>query len=635
MKRLRLLAIKSQKDELLRQLLLMGCVEVTEPGKEELGTTLKHETSNLAKCRDEFRDLTTALGLLDKYASLKDGMFTLRPEFEQKMLIDDSGEEVQLKLAYRIIELDEKIKRLSSEEINQQNIMESLKPWLSMDMPLDYNGTRSTGVVFGGVPAAVDLGELKQALSAAAGESAMFEISSDKEQHCISVLFHISCRETVMETLRSFWFSQMALTGLSGTARENTDSANQKLTAMAEEKKALAEQIAAEKPRRNELKLAIDHMAIRISEEEATDRLMSTPSTIVMEGWIPAVQEKKLVEKLKNFDCAWETRAPTKEETAEVPVLLKDGPLASPFSSITEMYSLPSYDGIDPNVWLLPFFSVFFGIMFADMGYGILVMLGGLFIKRKMHPRGSMKQMSDVAIMCGLTSFVFGAITGTFFGDAITVVAGMYGKDIELPYVISALDDPLVVLIGSMVLGVIHLSLGLCLNAYMLIRDGHWVDALCDVGSLFLLFIGVAVGALGVTWWVAIAGVIAIVATQGRSSPSIGGKIGGGLWALYSTVSGYFGDVLSYSRIMALMLASSVIASVFNTLGSMAGNIFIFAIVFIIGHSLNIALSLISAFVHTSRLMYLEFFGKFYRDGGRAFQPLKVKTNYVDIIKED
>ena len=169
----------------------------------------------------------------------------------------------------------------------------------------------------------------------------------------------------------------------------------------------------------------------------------------------------------------------------------------------------------------------------------------------------------------------------------------------------------------------------------MLVRDGRAKDAVFDVGSLFLLFIGLALFAVGITKWVFFAGLAAVVLSQGRTSPSIGGKIGNGLWGLYSTVSGYFGDVLSYSRIMALMLASSVIASVFNKLGSMTGNIFIFAVVFVIGHALNIALSLIGTFVHTSRLQYLEFFGKFYRDGGRAFQPLKVKTNYVDIIKED
>ena len=160
----------------------------------------------------------------------------------------------------------------------------------------------------------------------------------------------------------------MALTGLSGTARENTDASNKKLSDISVEKKAIAEQIAAERPIRDELKLAIDHMSIRISEEEATDRLMSTSSTIVLGGWMPASEEKLLAERLKDFDCAWETRDPTEDETANVPVMLKDGPLAAPFTMITQMYSLPAYNGVDPNPFLLPFFSVFFGIMFADMG---------------------------------------------------------------------------------------------------------------------------------------------------------------------------------------------------------------------------------------------------------------------------
>ena len=167
-----------------------------------------------------------------------------------------------------------------------------------------------------------------------------------------------------------------------------------------------------------------------------------------------------------------------------------------------------------------------------------------------------------------------------------------------------------------------------------LIRDGHLVDALCDIGSWWLLFAGIAVLALGHGYWLMLAGVAALVLTQGRSKKNIFAKLVSGIASLYD-ITGYFGDVLSYSRLMALMLSGTVIASVFNMLGSLTGSYLAFAGIFLIGHALNIGLSLIGTFVHTTRLQYLEYFGKFYQDGGVPFAPLQIDTKYVDVVKEE
>jgi V/A-type H+-transporting ATPase subunit I len=292
------------------------------------------------------------------------------------------------------------------------------------------------------------------------------------------------------------------------------------------------------------------------------------------------------------------------------------------------MYSYPAYNGVDPNPFLFGSFAIFFGIMFADVGYGLIMVVLGLFLKYKMKARGGMAWFSGLALVCGISCVVFGALTGTFFGDIVGQVSAFFGGTAVFKGVIDPMKDPMTVLIIALVIGVIHMFVGVGIKGYMLVRDGHWVDALCDAGTVYLVFIGVGLGALGVTWWVAIAGVVAIVATQGRESKSIGGKIGGGLYGLYNFTTGWFGDILSYCRLMALMLASSVIAQVFNTLGAMTGNIIFFFLVFLVGHALNFGLSIISAYVHASRLEYLEFFSKFYREGGREFSPLAIKTNY-------
>jgi V/A-type H+-transporting ATPase subunit I len=245
-----------------------------------------------------------------------------------------------------------------------------------------------------------------------------------------------------------------------------------------------------------------------------------------------------------------------------------------------------------------------------------------------------MKNLFELMFWCGGATFIMGMLTGGFFGDLLTHLVPLIKPGAEfsgLPALFSPLNDTLYVLIGSLVLGFIHIITGMAINFVKTTKDGHFWDALMDNGSWWLLFIGIALGAFGVTWYVAIAGVVALVATQGRAKPTVIGKIVSGFASLYDITS-YFGDILSYSRLMALMLAGSVIAQVFNTLAAIPGNIIIFIPIFLLGHALNIGLNLLGCYVHDLRLQCLEYFGKFYKDGGKPFKPLSIKTKYVDVI---
>ncbi|MGI6029490.1 MAG: V-type ATP synthase subunit I [Candidatus Heteroscillospira sp.] len=633
MKKLRLLAIKTQRDELLRRLQLLGCVQVSEPEKADEQVNLSRESGDVAGRREEHRELSNALALLDRYASVKDGMFAQRPEAPCATIMDSSGRGEQLALARKIIELDESIKRIAAREMDKQNAIDALQPWLSMELPLDYRGTKNTGALFGSVPAAVELNAMKSELAEKCPCSALYEISSDREQHYVLVLFHESERAELTELLRSFWFSAMALTGTPGTARENADRAKAELKSLKEERERQAGAIAAEKPNRDTLKLAIDSAAADIARAEAAEKLLSTRSTVVLEGWIPAGAEAKLEGELKDFDCAWETEEPDPEKPEEVPVKLRSNPLTEPMNVLTEMYSLPAYNGVDPNPLMLPFFPLYFGIMFADMGYGLLLVLAGLFMKLKLKPRGAMKHFSGLMLEGGIMAFIFGALTGGFFGDSLTWIAGFMGKEFALPVLIDPMNDTTAILVASLVLGMIQLLTGVLVNGWLLLRDGKKADAFWAVAPVLVIFGGLGLGVAGITWLAAIAGAVMVVYAEGRASGSIGGKIGSGLYGLYNFASGWFGDILSYSRLMALMLAGSVVAQVFNSLGAMGGPL-LFAVVFLVGHGLNIALNLIGCFVHALRLQYLEYFGKFYREGGKPFSPLTIKTKYVD-IKED
>jgi V/A-type H+-transporting ATPase subunit I len=246
---------------------------------------------------------------------------------------------------------------------------------------------------------------------------------------------------------------------------------------------------------------------------------------------------------------------------------------------------------------------------------------------------------------CSISTFIFGLATGGFFGDAPTQVAKIFGGNFALEGTIhlgsnlikyplfSPVDDAMMVLVAAFAMGFVHIIFGMCVDIVHKAKQGHLFDGLCDNVPWWVLFAGIAVGALGGGWIVTIAGVVLIDLAGGRSKPSIFGKLFGGLGKLYDITS-YFGDILSYSRLMALMLAGGVIANVFNTLGGLTGNIVTFLLIFLIGHSLNIGLNLLGCYVHDLRLQCLEFFGKFYQDGGRPFRPLRINSKYVNIINK-
>ncbi len=637
MKKIKLFSVRSQKDSLLNDLMQLGCVEFSEP---EIFALAKKESSELDRFRSEQASLNRGLELLNQYAYEKSKMFEQRPEISAQTFLDESELAGRLELSRRLETLDSQIKRLSALEVQQSNLIESLLSWKDLTLPLESTGTKSVSVVLGTIPSSVTLDPVDAALAEAVPEAQLLRVSSIKEQHCLMLV----CLKTKMtdaaECLRVYGFSVASFKNLSGTAFENISEAEKRLTEMRDEKRALSEEIAAEAPSKNDLKLCIDLLSTKISKAEAAERLLRTESTDLLVGWFPAPAEKKLSSVLAKYDCAWETSDPEPEETEDVPIFIKNNRISAPLGMVTNMYSPPAYNGIDANPLIMPFFCLFFGMMYADLGYGLVLTSLCLLFRKKAKPRGGTKQLIELMILCGISTMIFGVVTGSFFGNAIASIAQIFGYPTPvLPSFLNLLTHPLIdpskdmimILVISLGLGFIQIVVGMAINAYMLIRDGHLWDAVFDIGSWWLLFAGIAVGALGGTWYVCYAGVAALILTQGRAKKGILGKLFGGLGSLYNITS-YLSDILSYSRLMALMLAGSVIASIVNMLGAMPGSIIAFIPIFLFGHAFNMAINIVGTYVHTSRLQYLEYFGKFYKDGGREFSPLRINTNYVDII---
>ncbi|MGM9543329.1 MAG: V-type ATP synthase subunit I [Candidatus Limivicinus sp.] len=644
MKKLRLMAVRSRKDELLRELIRHGCVEFSELEDQIQGSDvesiLSRESSDVATLKSQLTSLNHAIALLDTYAPKKGKLLSAKPELEDLAFLDDTGLSGALKFAGAIEGYDARIKRISAEESRQRGIIDSLQPWLGLDLPLNTEGTERCGVLMGTIPVKMELADVQAALSQVDEESELFQVNEDKRDRYVLL---VAMKETIpamQECLRSFGFTASALGSMKGTARECLSAAEEALKELASEKEACAQSIVAEAVRRDELKLAADRVSTKIALAEADEKLYGTASTVVMEGWIPEEKEQELIKVFDDFGCAYETLTPTEEEYPEVPVKLKNNKVTNGLNMVTEMYSLPAYGSLDPNPLMAPFFILFYGLMMADMGYGLLMVIAALVAMKKIKPRKGSLSFCQLLLWGGISTFVCGALTGGFFGDALVKIGQILGKPSgwgELPALFSPMTDSMMVLIGAMVLGLVHLNTGMVINFVKKTKRGQLADAIWEEGALWVTLVGIIlcvlkIGNVSGVPVVLVIGLVMVFYGGSRSAKGLG-KLLSIFTTLYNTATGWFGDILSYSRIMALMLAGSVIATVFNTIGAIANSFWLFIPVFLIGHTLNFALNLLGCYVHDLRLQCLEYFGKFYEDGGRPFKPLEVTTKYYNVAE--
>ncbi|MBD5162921.1 MAG: V-type ATP synthase subunit I [Oscillibacter sp.] len=639
MKRIRLIALAKDRDALLSSLLHVGCVEIREPednpAGEERDALLRRDASHLADARGDLTQLQHAIEVLGKYAPRKTSLFTPRAQLREADLLDEAARRAALEKAETINGHARTIGQLNARETRIHADRLALEPWSSCDVPLEQKGTAKTDILLGVIPATADFDAMAGALVEAAAADVR-RLSADREQQYLEVIVHKDCRQEALDALRSFGFSFAQLKDLTGTVSENIRALGRELDDIARQRDAEIGAIVKMGPCVDELKTGLDRVEQVIATESAKERLLTGGSILYLEGWASVPEIPALEKALEKFDCAYELTEPAEEEYSQVPVELRNGRLVRPMNMVTDMYSLPAYGSVDPNPLMAPFFIVFYGMMMADMGYGLIMMILAAIVIWKAKPNGpTMRYMMPLMGLCGVSTFIWGALTGGFFGDLIPQIIRLFNpaSTFELPALFSPLDDAVNVLIFSLVLGVIQVFTGMIVSMYMKFRRGQAMDALCNEGAWFLVFILAGVGYLiGQLVPCVIAALAVLVVAQGYGKKGFG-IITGIFGSLYNGITGYFSDILSYSRLMALMLAGAVVAQVFNQLGAMTGNIVTFIIIALIGNALNFALNILGCYVHDMRLQCLEFFGRFYEDGGKPFRPLNINTKYVDVEK--
>ena len=642
MKRLRLIALSRDRDELLSSLLHAGCVEVSEPPADLADPLLRRDKARVAEAKSELAELKQALSVLRRQAPQKEGLLTPRQVVRERDLLDHGAMAAALEKARTVNDHAKAAGQCSARETRLNAELQSLRPWEACDLPLNEAGTRCVAVLLGTVPSAVDFDAMAGAVSEAAEASQVTLLSADGQQQCLEVLVHRSQEGAALEALRSYGFSLPQFKDASGTARDNVRRLEEEMEAVRAQRQAELDAIRAMGPETGALKLCVDQVQQVLATEETKERILAGGSILCLDGWVDEPNVSKLEQALAAFDCAWELTDPAPEEYPKVPVKLQNGPLTRCMNMVTEMYALPVYGTVDPNPLMAPFFILFYGIMMADMGYGILMVLGAIFMIKKLRAKGGMRNFAELLFYCGISTFVIGALTGGFFGDFLPQLASIINPDTTftaLPALFTPLEDTMAILVGSLVLGFIQIITGQVVSFVKKARDGHLWDGVWDEGPWWMIYLGVGLAVLGVGNVagypvVLIVGILMLAYGSTRNSKGIG-KVGAFVGAVYNGATGIFGDVLSYARLMALMLSGSIIASVFNTLGAITGNVITFVLIAMVGNALNFALNLLGCYVHDLRLQCLEFFKTFYQDGGKPFRPLAINTKYVDIKEEN
>lgn len=634
MKHLRLLGMESEREALLKAMQDMECVEISSIDESE--ETLKSgfakpDDKALMSAQEASRAYRTALASLDHFAPEKKGMFRKRQGVSRAAFFSAESEENARTAAETINKDTRRLGEIESERTKNEALRATLAPWLTVDAPLgDADG--ALAVFFGTVGLNVTDDALKALADSLDGLLTWQQASSDRSLRYLLVMCHGSVKEQALSALRDLGFSTVSFRGMTGTAKENDKALAENLAALEKERQEIEQRIAGLGGKREALLEASDRAAIALRREEAKSRLVGTDKVFLLEGWLPADRCAALEKALEPFTCAIETREPTEDEYPQVPVQLKNNKLTRPLNMVTEMYSLPAYGTLDPNPLMAPFFILFYGIMMADMGYGLLMMIASVIISKKYRPKGTSGELFSLLGLCGISTFIMGALTGGFFGDFLTQLVAIVspGTVFALPKLFDPLDDLTMILIGSMALGMVQIVTGMAISLIEKCKRKKFLDAFFEEITWWIVFIGIALLALGkgaAVLYVGCALVLLGPIVQGKGW----GKLTGVFGSLYNHVTGYFGDILSYTRLMALMLAGSVIAQVFNMLAAMPGNVIAFIIISMLGNAMNFGLNLLGCYVHDLRLQCLEFFNKFYVDGGKPFRPMTLDTEYVDL----
>jgi len=662
MQRIYICAMKKNRKKILEYLQRQGVIEISETIAENSVFKKADVSSAEVLLKKNITSARDAVVALEKFVPEKKPMLSVlngRNEVSTKAYDDFYAKyDDTLRVASRINFLVKQIAEQKAEIIKIETQNEILTPWMDLDIPLNFNGTKYTSSFIGSIPSSMSLEMIYELLAESIPVNVDI-ISTSREQTCVFVLCQKSKADEVSNTLRAVGFTIASNTIDIAPARQK-ESYEKQIDNFKQQIVFAQEEIESYNTYKSAILFLEDYDTVRAEKYEVISQLMHSKSVFILKGFIPDRDKEFIETELTNkYEAAVEFEQPSNDE--EVPVLLKNNAFAEPLESTVEAYSLPGKGEIDPTMTMSLFYYVLFGLMLSDAGYGAIVagFCGFALIKFRKKLEHPMRKTLKMYFFCGVSTIFWGVMFGSYFGDILDVAsATFFEAKVSIPALwFFPVSQPMKMLMFSLAIGIVHLFSGLGMKLYTLLKAKQYKDAFYDVGLWLLILTGsivlllsskimtdmfavsLSIPAIVITAAkaVAILSAVGIVLTSGRDSKNPVKRIMKGLYGLYN-LTGYLSDVLSYSRLLALGLATGVIASVINAMASMTGSGVVGAIAFTVicvgGHALNLGINALGAYVHTNRLQYVEFFGKFYDGGGRKFNPFSIKTKYYKFREE-
>ena len=653
MNTVRIIALRQDRKRLLEHLQNSALIQIKKCEKSKNGFSKIDVTSQMQIFERNVALTEQALKILDKSVPDKQGLLS---SFKGRRVVDPDDIGVYasqagdvINVCSRITELEKECADNQAEQIRIKTSLEQLKAWEKLDIPLNTTDTKSTAIFIGTLPEEYTQESLSQKI-AEENPKLEFEVEieySANHMTCVVIFTPISQKVMAEDVLRNIGFAKpMSPTSRIPTKKvERLKKENQRLI---DETQKAKEEIASYADRREDIKNTQDYFRIRADKYNVLNELDHSAHVFVIEGFVPEEDSKRLEQLCTRVaTCCVEFG----EADENAPIKLKNNRFSAPAQSIVTMYATPSHADIDPTPLLAFFFYFFFGMMFSDAGYGLLMTVVIGIVLKKFKPDTQMRNNLKLFQYCGISTTIWGLVFGSIFGDAPSAIYNMVtGSSITmadiLPWpILDPQKDALVLMVISIAFGLIHILVGMGCKFYVCLKQKDFGGAFFDTGFWMLMLVGFGILATGIVvsptvmiigGAIAIASAVGLILTQGRHKKGFG-KVIGGLASLYDITS-YISDLLSYSRLLALGLTTGVMAQVFNMLSTMFGTgilgIIFMTLIFLVGHAINIGLNALGAYVHTMRLQYVEMFSKFYEGGGEKFEPYSLKSKHIK-IQED
>ena len=653
MNTVRIIALRQDRKRLLEHLQNSALIQIKKCEKSKDGFSKIDVTSQMQIFERNVTLTEQALKILDKSVPDKKGLLSA---FKGRRVVDPddigvyaSNAKDVINVCTRITELNKECADNQAEQIRIKTSLEQLKAWEKLDIPLNTTDTKSTAIFIGTLPEEYTEEKLSQKIAEENPKLEFeFEIEySANQMTCVVIFTPISQKAMAEDVLRNIGFAK-PMSPTSRVPQEKVERLKKENIRLIKETQKAKEEIASYADRREDIKNTQDYFRIRADKYNVINELDHSAHVVIIEGFVPQEDSQRL-EQLCNrvATCCVEFE----EADENAPIKLKNNKFSAPAQGIVTMYATPSHADIDPTPLLAFFFYFFFGMMFSDAGYGLLMTIVIGIVLKVFKPDTQMRNNLKLFQYCGISTTIWGLIFGSIFGDAPAALYNMFtGSNITmadlLPWpILDPQKDALVLMVVSIAFGLIHILVGMGCKFYVCLKQKDWGGAFFDTGFWMLMLIGFGILAAGIIvspavmftgGIIAIASAVGLILTQGRHKKGFG-KVIGGLASLYDITS-YISDLLSYSRLLALGLTTGVMAQVFNMLGTMFGTgilgIIFMTVIFLVGHAINIGLNALGAYVHTMRLQYVEMFSKFYEGGGEKFEPFSLKSKHIK-IQED